>query len=510
MSVSRIRLAMNAERLLMAGSVMAILTIISIVWFLLGREYESTREVALRGAKTIAQLIEGDVQRNVALYDVSLQGVVDVSQNLELASVPASLKRQLLFGRAISASVRGDVLWIDERGQTVADSFSEPPRSFDFSHRENFKLHKASSSAALHISRPFQDQLGGLAWCIAFTRRLTGPDGSFRGVASGVLRLDYFNDLFKSIDIGRNSSVSLLNLEGDMLAREPQGPEGPVTGRSFAQWPHMLRMLRGGASGAFVAISNLDGIKRLYSYTRVTGVPMIIVIAMAYDDVFDPWVRIATLVWLATAGLCTGIFCLAVLFGRELRRGRSSEINLAALAATDPLTGLANRRRLDELMALEWARAERSNRSLALLMIDVDHFGRYNELNGHHGGDDALRTLAQIVRDSAQRPGDLAARYGGEEFVVVLVETSLEGAMLLAEALRQEIHSHPPQGRVDKALTVSIGVAAKPEGGAGPATVQALLCEADAALYQAKREGRNRVRHAGNMAPQKKTPAAPA
>jgi len=130
-----------------------------------------------------------------------------------------------------------------------------------------------------------------------------------------------------------------------------------------------------------------------------------------------------------------GILWLTVLFGRKLRRGRSSEINLTALAATDPLTGLANRGQLDELMALEWARAERSNRSLAVLMIDVDHFGRYNEFNGHHGGDDALRTLAQIVDDSAQRLGDRAARYGGEAFVVVLVETSLEGAVLLAEAL---------------------------------------------------------------------------
>ena len=111
----------------------------------------------------------------MALYNLPLQGVVDASQNPELVKVPASLKRQLLFGRAVSAPVRCDILWVDEQGRTVADLFSDPPRSFDYSHRDNFKLHKASVSTALHISRPFQNQLGELAWRIAFTRWLTGP-----------------------------------------------------------------------------------------------------------------------------------------------------------------------------------------------------------------------------------------------------------------------------------------------------------------------------------------------
>ncbi|KPX01733.1 GGDEF domain-containing protein, partial [Pseudomonas syringae pv. coryli] len=93
---------------------------------------------------------------------------------------------------------------------------------------------------------------------------------------------------------------------------------------------------------------------------------------------------------------------------------------LASLAATDGLTGLDNRRQLDEAMETEWARAQRSGKQLSLLMIDVDHFKAFNERHGHQGGDEALRLIAQTISYCIRRPGDRIARYGGEEFVVVL------------------------------------------------------------------------------------------
>src|ERR1700712_2531277 len=99
MPVHSAHTAVNAERALVTGSVVAILTILGIVLFLLNEEYESAREVALRSAKNLAQLIDSDIERNVELYDLSLQGLIDASQNPDLAQVPASLRRQLLFGR---------------------------------------------------------------------------------------------------------------------------------------------------------------------------------------------------------------------------------------------------------------------------------------------------------------------------------------------------------------------------------------------------------------------------
>ncbi|WP_426151967.1 sensor domain-containing diguanylate cyclase [Pseudomonas sp. DC3000-4b1] len=500
--------ARQAERKLVTGSLLAILAIIGIVSFLLVKEYDNAREVALRGAKNLAQLIEADVKRNVELYDLSLQGIVDASQDATFVQVPPSLQRQVLFGRAISMPLRGDLLWINERGQALASSVGYDLPGIDFSARDNFKLHQASTDPGLHISRPFKDQLGQLDWCIAFTRRISGPDGGFRGMASGVLRLDYFGELFKSLNIGKDSSVSLANVYGDILAREPEPAGGDIVGKNLMDRPNMQRMVRDPSGNVFMAMSSLDGTKRLYSYGQVAGLPLVVIVALGYDDVFGAWERTALAICFATLCLCLGIAWLTILFRRELRRGRRSEASLAALAATDPLTGLANRRTLDQTLQKEWARALRSGRDLAILMIDVDHFGAFNEKHGHQGGDQALGSVACIIAQGASRPGDLAARYGGEEFVVVLVETSLESAHVLAESIRMRVEALGVGGETSP-LTVSIGVAAIAASDTATRTLETLMCAADTALYTAKREGRNRVCQ-GSLGQAKKTPAVPA
>lgn len=499
-----IRQGMKAERALMIGSVTAILVMLGLVLFLLRAEYQNARQVALRSAKNVVELIDSDLQRNVELYDQSLQGLADATQNPDLAHVPASLRRQLLFGRAITVPSRGDILWIDERGRVVEDSLSAVPRQLDFSEHENFLAHQASSSTAVHISRPFRDQLGTLDWCIAFTRRISGPNGAFKGMASGVLRLGYFSTLFKSLNIGRGS-VSLANTQGDLLAREPNLAGGSSIGQNLADLPNMQHMLTGEASGYFIGESSLDGRPRFYVYNRVSGLPLLVIVAMAYDDVFGAWQRTAWFICVATLGMCLGIAWLTLSFRRELHRGRRSETSLAALAATDPLTGLANRRHLDQALDMEWARAQRSGRGIAVLMIDVDHFGVFNETHGHHGGDEALRAVAWVIGQHAQRPGDLAARYGGEEFMVVLVEATSVGSLAIAERIRHQVEQLLPLSNTGISVTVSIGVATRNGASAVPATLSDLLASADAALYRAKREGRNQVCHAQKEA--KKTPA---
>jgi diguanylate cyclase (GGDEF)-like protein len=193
----------------------------------------------------------------------------------------------------------------------------------------------------------------------------------------------------------------------------------------------------------------------------------------------------------ATGLLCLGILWLSWLLSKQLRLRHLAERELAELAATDGLTGLANRRRLDTVFKQEWARSIRSHRPISVLMIDVDHFKTFNDRHGHHGGDIALRNVAKTLETHIRRPGDIAARYGGEEFLVVLPETDVSGARLLAEQIRTAIEAIAPLNQDGQPLTVSIGVAsAKPK--TGDQQTQ-LFGEADQALYQAKRNGRNRV-----------------
>jgi len=182
---------------------------------------------------------------------------------------------------------------------------------------------------------------------------------------------------------------------------------------------------------------------------------------------------------------------------------------LARLSRTDGLTGLANRRRFDEVLDAEWKRQRREGLPLSLLMADIDHFKKYNDSCGHQAGDRCLAAVAGAIQRAVKRPADLAARYGGEEFVVVLPGTPAEGARHVGEVIRAEVESlalaHPSSPVADH-VTLSIGVATLVPGAGGEEELTRL---ADQALYRAKELGRNRVvahRPAGGAAPRPSTP----
>ena len=172
------------------------------------------------------------------------------------------------------------------------------------------------------------------------------------------------------------------------------------------------------------------------------------------------------------------------------------EVNhqLEVLSVTDALTRLANRRRFDAVWLDEWQRALRQATPLAVIMLDVDHFKAYNDHYGHQQGDECLRRVGEVLLTTVRRAGELVARYGGEEFVVVLPGTSVIHAMAVAESIRANIQAagiaHAHSG-VAAVVTVSLGVAVgiPTQGDARDALVHA----ADAALYRAKDQGRNRV-----------------
>lgn len=174
------------------------------------------------------------------------------------------------------------------------------------------------------------------------------------------------------------------------------------------------------------------------------------------------------------------------------------------LSRTDSLTGLANRRAMQEQLEREVLRADRQRTATSVLMIDVDHFKAFNDFYGHSGGDHALIKVADCLRKAASRANDLCARWGGEEFVVLIPDTDRQGAMTVAEHLHQALAelAHPHEASPLGRLTVSIGVATlsplNSEGtgeralGSVQDRLEDLLGRADAALYEAKSAGRSR------------------
>lgn len=166
-------------------------------------------------------------------------------------------------------------------------------------------------------------------------------------------------------------------------------------------------------------------------------------------------------------------------------------------ASTDTLTGLHNRGWLDDAFDREIKRSERDELPLALIMIDVDHFKNYNDEYGHLAGDQVLITVADAIR-SPLRPNDLVARFGGEEFAVLLPETTVSNAEIIAERLRDHVATADP-GMLDNrqlpAVTISLGIAGRQPG----YSLDMMIAAADVAMYHAKRNGRNRVQVAARV-----------
>ncbi|MDD3610152.1 MAG: sensor domain-containing diguanylate cyclase [Halothiobacillaceae bacterium] len=181
----------------------------------------------------------------------------------------------------------------------------------------------------------------------------------------------------------------------------------------------------------------------------------------------------------------------------ELLEHMNRQLNI--LANTDTLTGAANRRKLMEEGETELARARRFNHPLALLIADIDHFKHINDTWGHVSGDEVIRAVAQVCMSGTRGNIDTVGRFGGEEFAILLPETGLTAACELAERLRGRIAalSVPIEDGRRIGCTVSMGVAASHPN----ISLQELLIQADQALYQAKNEGRNRVRCQGADAP---------
>jgi len=480
------------ELMVILGSSLTVIAILAIVTFLLIREHANAQQAAVRSATTVAQLIDADVLRTVELYDLTLQGLIAASQRDDLKQVSPQVRHLVLFDRSTTARFKGDILLLDPHGEVLADSSLTEPKPGNFADRDYFLAHAFNRDTGMFISRPFKSRCDcddRDEWRISFSRRISSATGEFLGVAVASMRLAYFDKLFNSLNIGNGSALSIINDDGILLAQKPRLQNDSI-GKDFANRPNVQRILRE-RSGSFDSVSSVDQTQRLYTFSRVGNLPLTVIVALSANDVFAAWNRTAIVISGATGVLCIGLLWLTWLLCRELRLRHIAEQELAQLAATDALTGVANRRTLDQTLRHEWFRAQRSGKPLSVLMIDADHFKAFNDQHGHQAGDDALRVLAKVIAENIRRPADLVARYGGEEFSVILAETDSAGAQQIAEHIRVAVEQLPFVAGIESPITVSIGISTWTT--ATNTSLEQLLFAADKALYQAKEGGRNRV-----------------
>ncbi|NBF15663.1 diguanylate cyclase [Pseudomonas sp. Fl4BN2] len=482
------RTSFITRRMLIRATTLSVVAILGIVGYLLVREYRNTEQDATRSALNLVQLINRDIRNTFSIYDSALTSLIDFLQSRELSTLPSATRQSLLFARANEAPSNAGFFVLDAAGQLIASSAPGMPVPDQASQQPWFKAHLGAADDKIFISRPFLAGQGTNDWNIILSRRVSGPEGDFRGVAVGQIKLSYFQSMFRGLDIGPTGNISLVSADGILLTQYP-GTNRVSIGQDLSRTPNFIRFLEE-RHGSFTAMSGVYHQERLYNFAQVGELPLVVVVAISTSSIFDNWWHTALLIGSATLLLCLGLLWLTWLLTRELRLRHKAERVLAELAATDPLTGLANRRTLDTTLDLEWRRAQRSGNPVSLVMIDIDNFKAFNDCYGHQAGDEAIRRVAQVIKSHTRRPADLAARYGGEEFAVILTETEATGTRLLAEKIRCAVEQLEPVAEHRK-LTISLGACsryAKPGD-----DQQALISTADKALYQAKKGGRNRV-----------------
>jgi diguanylate cyclase (GGDEF)-like protein len=473
--------------------VLALVTLVGVRFFSLNNVIEDRRDqwqTTLQSINNISILVEQDIERSFDGYDRSLTALADKVTAGDVMREDPARRQALLFDPPLNRDGWESQIILDETGSIIVDSEAVKPRQGNFADRTYFRIHKDKADAGLYISRPLRSRLRNGEWMIALSRRISHPDGSFAGVAVGAIGLDNFKRLFAKVVLTANDSITLFGTDGGIIVRWPFNET--MLGQRLDD-PQLLKSIDQASDGHVIATSYSNGEQRLNDYRRIGHLPLIQKVGMSLKDTSPLFWATAIISAACFIILCLAVFALTLQLESELRRRQDAEAALEELATTDKLTGLANRRKFDELLAFEWRRAERENTPFSLLMLDADLFKAYNDTYGHQAGDKVLRGIADCIKAGINRPADLAARYGGEEFAVLLPDTDHMGAFHIAEAIRARVfataleHEKSPYGVV----TASIGLACiYPRQTEDSAK---LLRAADDALYLAKASGRNRV-----------------
>jgi diguanylate cyclase (GGDEF)-like protein len=450
----------------------------------------------------MARVLASHAERTIKMGEAVLGEMVERAEYERLDSEETVRLHARLQAVADSTPEIQELFIYDREGRRIVTSLEAtlPGSNAD---RAFFRYHMQHADRRVHIGQPIRSRSSGVI-TIPLSRRVNRADGSFGGVVMASLKLEFFGKFYDSLDVGQSGTIILALDDGTLLYRRPFVEA--MVGTSIRNGPVLQLYQKNGPVGTAMLTAKIDNVERLYSYRHLEAYPLLVAIARSKEEILSEWwqtfIRMSCLVAGAIAILVWGAqrmirqLMVREALEDELRRARvvteQHNVALQALANTDSLTGLANRRHFEQTLATEHERSRRTGKPCSVILSDVDYFKKYNDHYGHVDGDACLRQVAAAIAGSLRRPADLAARYGGEEFVVLLPETDLDGASAVAENIRQRIaglalpHADSPLGHVTISLGVYTGAAR--EGSDTGAWIKA----ADSLLYDAKAAGRNR------------------
>ncbi len=405
--------------------------------------------------------------------------------------------QEIFARRVLALNQLSGVFLYDRQGQWVVSSFNASPHGKDVADRDYFRFHQQNASLQAHISPAILSRANG-EWIIPISRRINDENGSFKGVLMAGIKLAYFDQYFKSFNIDEQGAMFLALSDGTLIARRPF--EARQVGASLARGEIFAKYLPEATAGNAMITSIVDGVPRLYGYRQLQAYPLVVAAANSKDAILKSWYASAYQSTAIVALVLLGVGLFGWVFVHQVRNNerieadlREAQEALEVIATHDSLTGLANRRLFERALVIEFGRGARQSSPLALIMVDIDYFKLYNDTYGHVAGDHCLTQVAQALQGCCQRQADLAVRYGGEEFAVLLPDTDIQGALAMAEQIRQSVmvSQIPHSGSAAGCVTVSLGCYAFVPSGRD--SIEVFIERADAALYQAKATGRNRV-----------------
>lgn len=485
---------LTSATLLKAFVVVVCLVIVSLeAW----RDWSERRDELIRAETMMANLARSLVQHaedTFELADAVLVDLVDRAVSIDWSPARIGRLHDFLTERIKTLPRLRALAIYGSDGQLLVSSLADEPGDAKATGQAFFEHHRGDKDAGWYFGPYTNDPLDG-GGVLTISRRFDTPGGGFGGVVVASVESRYFSDYFSRFEVGRDGSLVLFTASGILVARYPVKSE--VIGGNGATDPLFTQHLPRSPHGSYNYRSNVDGVERLSGYRRGDTFPLVALAAAGREQLLADWYRDFVYRIIAVAVLVATIASLGWSLARQLRRRDRAEAELSILAATDGLTGLANRRTFDSHLESEWLRAAREDTPLSLLLVDIDYFKAFNDAYGHQAGDHCLRAVARLLQESVRRPADLVARYGGEEIAVLLPVTSAKGATRIAEAIRLGVetlampHKHSAPAGV---VTISIGAATLfPASEAISTGPKDLIAMADRALYDAKLEGRNRV-----------------
>ena len=455
---------------------------------------------AIADSGNIANMLASQLSRSIHAVDATLLEIVRSNKTQDLDTplgVRATFNRIALYDLLIEHRGRlpqaFNIAVADSNGRVVVTTAGWPTPNINVVDRDYFQDARARTDNHLSTSIPVRNRVDG-TWTIVFARRLESSSGVFAGIVFAGVNTKYFEDIYGSIRSVQSLLFTLVNPDGVILARYPQGQD--FVGRRLSKEADRLEIIAS-KNGNFRVLAKTDGMVRHVSVRAMPEYPLFVNVSVTEDTALTNWRRRAATIGLGSAILfaCSIFFLMAAT--RQVRQLSRSEESLTQksreltrMTRHDTLTGLANRTLFMERAGEALAEIRGHGSGFTVLLLDLDRFKEVNDTLGHAVGDSLLQAVAERLRQLTDDADDVV-RLGGDEFAIIHRADARQehGVVTLANNIIASLtESFEFDGR-RLSIGTSVGIASAPKDGTDPDT---LIKNADRALYKAKSDGGNR------------------